>query len=416
MSNHSTDRGASNEQFLAQALSEQGLVRLGEFVWEWTVRLGNLALPPEVEEAVSFYAAWSLAPANFLPLGQSVREVYIRVEEPRRQRATWHEGRLFWDALTEAIAFLHDERKNRITRVDAQGEYSDPPPPPRVVAIDYMAKFIIEGALEDGGRTPPRKAQEARVRFALALDPLCAEAYQVQGQLEERAGSFHRARISYERAMKIAALLIGPGAVASAETSQAEDIDFWSASDAARAYIRARAALARLLWSKLDDPRGAAALLQGLLALDPGDHLDTHHALLCCLLETGETETLGITLKRLHFDTYEYEGETIIEDWADTWWLYTHACYLYRVASLSGQSERVLLKATLALIRAFHANSYVPQLLLAEGSPVEQGDDAESSPGTPGEAFAYATMALPAWRNTPGALEWLRETLARLEG
>ena len=416
MGNHSIGRSAPNEQSLAQALNEQELVRLGEFTWEVILRLGDLVLPQEVEEAASFPPAWQLAPANFLPLGQSVREVYVRVGEPRRYRALWHEGRLFWDALTEAIAFLHDERKNRITHVDELGEHSDPAPPPRAVPIDYMAKFIIERAFEDGKRTPSRQEQEARVRFALALDPLCAEAHWVQGQLEEGVGDFHRARISYERAMKIAALLIGPQAVASAEARQAGEVDFWSDSDASRAYVRARAALARLVWGKLGDPRGAASLLQGLLVLEPNDHLDTRHALLCCLLEADEIETLGTTLKQLHFEAYEYEEETIVEDWADTWWLYTHACYLYCVSLLSGQRERALLKATLPLIRAFHANSHIPGLLLAEKGPLEQGDDAESSPGSLAEAFSYATMALPAWRNTPGALKWLGETLAGLEG
>src|SRR5712692_3412306 len=142
MSDYSTGRSTPNEQTLAQALGEQELERLGEFAWELTVRLGDLFLPPEVEEADSFHAAWPLAPANFLPLGQSVREVYVRAGEPRRYRAAWHEGRLYWNAPTEAIAFLHDERKNKITFVDAEEEHSDPPPPPLAVPIDYMAKFI----------------------------------------------------------------------------------------------------------------------------------------------------------------------------------------------------------------------------------------------------------------------------------
>jgi len=416
MHDRSAGRSTPNEQSLAQGLNEQELVRLGEFAWEAMLRLGDLVLPQEVEEADSFPHAWQLAPANFLPLGQSIREVYVRVGEPRRYRALWHEGRLLWDALTEAILFLHDERKNRITHVDELGEHNDPAPPPRAVPIDFMAKFMIECAFEDGRRTPSRQEQEARVRFALALDPLCAEAHWVQGQLEEETGNFHRARISYERAMKIAALLIGPQAVVSAEAGLAGEIDFWSASDASRAYVRARAALARLVWRKLGDPRGAAALLQGLLVLEPNDHLDTRHALLCCLLEAREIETLGTTLKQLHFEAYEHEEETIIEDWADTWWLYTHACYLYCVSLLAGQRERALLKATLALIRAFHANSSIPRLLLADKSSLEKGDDAGSSPGELTEAFSYADMALPGWRNTPGALQWLEEMLARLEG
>lgn len=421
MSSHSTAWSAPDEQLLAQTLNELELVRLGEFVWESTVRLVKHALPPEVAGADAFRIPWPLVPANFLPLGNSVREAYFRAGASGRSRAPWHEGGLFWEAITEAIAFLHDERKNRITHVDEQGEHSDPAPPPRAVPLDYMAKYIIEGA-HAPARTPTREELESRVDFALTLDPLCAEAYHIQGQLEEGKSNFHRARIAYELAMKIAALLIGPQAVASAETSRAQNVDFWSASDAARAYIRARATLARLLWSKLDDPRGASALLQGLISLDPGDHLGTRHALLCCLLEAGETATLGVTLTRLYFEAYGYdyeedEEEAIPEeDMPDTWWLYTRACYLYCIASMHDQNEWAFEKAVLALSSAFHANSYIPHRLLAEGSPPEPSDDADSSPGTPGEAFVYTDMALPAWRKTPGALEWLKRMLSQLEG
>ena len=67
MSNHSTGWSAPDEQLLTQTLNEQELVRLGEFVWEMTVRLGNRALPPEVVEADSFRIPWPLIPANFRP-------------------------------------------------------------------------------------------------------------------------------------------------------------------------------------------------------------------------------------------------------------------------------------------------------------------------------------------------------------
>jgi len=53
---------------------------------------------------------------------------------------------------------------------------------------------------------------------------------------------------------------------------------------------------------------------------------------------------------------------------------------------------------------------------MAEKDPLKQGGDAESSPGSLAEAFSYVDLAIPAWRNTPGALEWLGETFARLEG
>ena len=309
MSDHTIGREVPDEQSLAQALNQRELVRLGEFAWELTVRLGDSVLPQEVEDADSFHTAWPLAPANYLPLGQSVREIYVRVGEPRRHHAPWHGGRLFWDALTEAIAFLHDERKNRITHVDAQGEHSDPAPPPRAVPIDYMAKFIIECSFEDGRRIPSSPEQEARVQFALAMDPLCAEAHWVQGQQEEGAGDFHRARIYIRARHEVSlALFIGPQAVASAEAGQAGEVHFSSASDASRAYVAHAHLWPGLCGESWVTPGERHLCCRGCV-LEPDDRLDTRHALLCCLLEADEIETLGITLGSQPIsEAYEYRG------------------------------------------------------------------------------------------------------------
>ncbi len=107
MSNHSTGWSAPDEQLLTQTLNEQELVRLEEFVWEMTVRLGNRALPPEVVEADSFRIPWPLIPANFRPQGRSVREAYIQAGEPRRARAVYTDEALpAWRKTPGALEWL----------------------------------------------------------------------------------------------------------------------------------------------------------------------------------------------------------------------------------------------------------------------------------------------------------------------
>jgi tetratricopeptide (TPR) repeat protein len=156
--------------------------------------------------------------------------------------------------------------------------------------------------VSDGFSIPGRREQAARVRLALELDPLCADAYTIRGQLAAQYGKFYQAKWEYEKAMRIAAFKIGPEALASAKVRKARGLVFW-ADRATRDYMRPRAALAFLLWRRLGDLQGAIAHFQGLLDLDPDDHQGNRCALLSCLVEAGDDEALGSALARHRFYT-----------------------------------------------------------------------------------------------------------------
>jgi tetratricopeptide (TPR) repeat protein len=392
------------EQSPARDLTEHEVARLGEFVWELVLRLDGRMLHAVMKEAQCFAFSFSQIHPDFLSLGQRIRDAYIDMGEPRAC-PTFQAGALVWEVLTEALYLLRDARKNRVTHIDGDGQYSAPPPPPDAVDLEYLAQYLIDGPSSERTASPTRPEQTARLRFALALDPFCAEAYCVQGELEEQAGMFHAARVAYEQAMKIAGLKIGPDAILSAEVRQARQLDFWYSSGG-RAYMHSRASLAWLLWRKLDDLPGAIAHFQALLELEPGDHQGNRFALMCCLLQAGRDEELGSTLARNRFYTHDsgdVDGQHT-EEIADTCWHYTHACWRFRTAFLPEQSELGLRQAHMALSRALQENPHVPGLLLSsERRVAPQG----RSTGSLEEAAWYVDMAFLAWKNTPGALEWL---------
>jgi len=403
-----------DEPFSAQALEARELERLGEYVWELVLRQGDHSLPTALEEAPFFPNVWSQAPATFLLLGRGVHEVYVQLGGPR-YRPSFPDGRAFWEALTEAIACILSERTNRVTHVDADGYHPEPAPPPRAVPLEYIAQFVLDAASPEGDALPlARQELEARIRFALALDLLCHDAYRLQGELEEQEGLVHRARIAYERAMRIAALKFGTDAIASPTARRTRDIIFWFSSGT-RDYMHARSSLAFLLWRKLGDLAGAIAHFQMLLDLDPGDHQGNRRVLLCCLIEHGDDEVLGSALGRHRLFTYTLGGldDTMTEDTADTWWAYSHACWLFRTSQLPGGGPRSLQKANLALYRAFQENAHVPSLLLGWEQEAVPGASRDRSPGSRGEAAWYVDMIRTGWTQTDGALAWLEELALR---
>ena len=63
---------------------------------------------------------------------------------------------------------------------------------------------------------------------------------------------------------------------------------------------------------------------------------------------------------------------------------------------------------------AHRANPHVVSLLLNERMP-DPTPPSSLETGEDSEAQAYAVTFLPAWRNTPGEISWLREAMLRLD-
>lgn len=234
-----------------------------------------------------------------------------------------------------------------------------------------QAQQLMVRAWEASGRTRIRLA-----RKALALSHDCADAYVLLG--DETARSLEDACSLYEQGVKAGERALG-------ESFERLAGDF--SQDLARAYLRARYALADCLWA-LGRSREAIAHLSEMLRLNPNDEQSVHHVLARFLLETDNDKALGELLDR-------YPGD------AGAFWSYTRALHAYRAEGPSFRAE-VLLKAALCV------NYHVPAYLLGRATIPDELPPYYLT-GQQDEAITYAAEFLTGWAQSDDALDWLAE-------
>jgi tetratricopeptide (TPR) repeat protein len=245
-------------------------------------------------------------------------------------------------------------------------------------AID-KAQDVMYDAWE---RTTSR-SRIALARKALRITPLCADAYNL---LAEEARSLEEARDHYVRGVEAGELTLGP------EGFEEYAGHFWGFLET-RPYMRARAGLAGALL-KLGDDETAISHYREMLKLNPGDNQGIRYVLLGYLLRRGEEAALKELLA-----AYEEEGSAH--------WLYTRALLAFREGRESEDEVVRLVKD------AWSENKHVPGILAGTASSViPEGD--YITVGGPDEATEYVAECGPAWRATPGAVEWLTKIIATL--
>ena len=231
--------------------------------------------------------------------------------------------------------------------------------------------------------TAGRQARLALARRALKISPLCADAYVLLA--EEGAGSLDEARDLYARGVAAGELALGPRAFE-------EDVGhFWGLLET-RPYMRARGGLAQALWAA-GEREAAIAHYRDMLRLNPNDNQGIRYLLAACLLEIGDDENLSELLR-----AYDEDGSP--------YWTYTRALLAFRA---SGATK----KAGAVLAEAVASNEHVPAFLSGEKA-LPKGTPAYITVGGEDEAAEYARECGPAWRATPGALDWLVRTAAEL--
>ena len=229
---------------------------------------------------------------------------------------------------------------------------------------------------------PDRTRRIELARQALDCSPDCADAWVV---LAEEADELAEALRCYREGVAAGERVLGPALLAQ------ECGRLWQIPEA-RPYLRARVGLAQGLWL-LGEQEAALTHLWELLRLDGEDHLRVRYLLLEALLIRNDLEAL----RRL-IDMYPDDGSAA--------WCYSRTLVLYRHGGDT-------LAARQALREARQANPHVPDYLLGRKKlPGPLPDYIE--PGTEEEAIDYVSVALPYWTNTPGALSWLRQQVARV--
>ncbi|MBM4451608.1 MAG: tetratricopeptide repeat protein [Chloroflexi bacterium] len=238
------------------------------------------------------------------------------------------------------------------------------------------AQNLIFEALETEG-----KRRYELVRQALKISPDCADAYILLA--EETAQSLEEERKLYEAGVKAAERTLG------SKTFEEEAGHFWSNVET-RPYMRARTGLAQCLWF-LGKRQEAIEHYHELLRLNPNDNQGIRYLLAASLLEMGEIDTLQKLLG-------QYDETTAA-------CLYTKALVSYVRQGDTAETRRHLREA-------MKYNPHVAPYILSEKKlprelPQRMGF------GTEDEAIVYAAEFGLGWRNTKGALEWLRTACGR---
>src|SRR5262249_30528296 len=186
----------------------------------------------------------------------------------------------------------------------------------------------------DAWDQPSSRARVALARKALAISPLCADAYVLLA--EEEAKSADQALEYYRKGVEVGEQALG--------TRRFKEYagHFWGFLET-RPYMRARAGLAAILY-KSGEIDAAISHYQDMLTLNPNDNQGIRYVLAQCLMRKGDTATLKKLLKQYDED-------------AGALWVYTKALIAFRENELSDKGGEELVK------RAWKANSHIPAVL-----------------------------------------------------
>jgi len=269
-----------------------------------------------------------------------------------------------------------------------------PPPPPRMVTESLFHQMGLGGVGQSDGErdaqalvfeaweSPDPGVRAAQARKALELWPDCADAWVILAQdmadtlLE--AHEFYAEGVSAgERALGKAVFEDGVG-------------HFWGILET-RPYMRARLGLAQVLrhMGEIDE---AAGHLRDMLRLNPGDNQGNRYVLLHLLLEAGRDAEAAQLLA-------EYPDDAMAE------WKFARALVAFRQTGAGGESDELL-------ARALQANGFVAAYLLGR-RPLPRQPPTSIGFGDNNEAIAYAVDYKAIWKQTPGALAWLKAGLGQ---
>jgi len=211
---------------------------------------------------------------------------------------------------------------------------------------------------------------------ALSVCPDCADACVI---LAEATRNVEEAMEWYRKGVEAGERAIGKEAFKELRGK------FWLVIQT-RPYMRARLGLAHCLW-ELGHREESLRHLQEMLDLNPKDNQGVRFLLAARLLQLERHEELR-TLRE------QYRDES------DPFWAYCEALLVFRAEGDTPDSRRLAK-------RALKLNKYASEYLLDRPLPDEK--PRYSSRGSREEAIFIAAELLPAWRNTPGAVTWIRK-------
>lgn len=260
-----------------------------------------------------------------------------------------------------------------------------------VNADDLVKRMAPESALDSAQgvmcqawevEDPRERARLAR--RALAISPDCADAYILLA--DEAARSPEEARELYQKAVEAGERALGP------EVFKEDAGHFWGVIET-RPYMRARKSLADCLWS-MGRREEALAHLYEMLRLNTGDNQGIRYVLLSYLGEAGRFDEM-----QRFIDRGDFKDDCAAD------WLYTKALLAFRADGNSPSASK-------RLKEALEENKYAPDYLTGRKAVPSRMPDSITFGGED-EGYSYAAVFLAAWKQVPGALDWLRAETAK---
>ena len=239
-------------------------------------------------------------------------------------------------------------------------------------ALDLAQEKAFEAM--DAPRTADRIAL---AREALALSPLCSDAYLV---LARETADADDALELYRRAVAVGAEALG-------ETAFQDDAgSFWGLLQT-RPYMPARHELALAPWRRGHRDE-AVAHYHEMLRLNPDDNQGIRYLLIDALLELGREADADAVLKR-----YKDDGSAH--------WTWSAALLAFRRTGNSAPANK-------ALAKAVKANGHVAAYLLGK-KPLPATLPGFIGMGDESESVSYVHYAVDAWDAAPAAKGWVAD-------
>jgi tetratricopeptide (TPR) repeat protein len=272
-----------------------------------------------------------------------------------------------FESIDEINAFLHQTLEARGGQLP---EFEPATPLEQAQALVAQAYELT---------SPTRRRELARQALALSAD--CADAYSLLAELEptpiRRLEWLDQGAAAGRRALGDDAFRELAG-------------HFWGHVET-RPFMRAYAGVAELSWA-LGDRARAIEIYGDMLRLNPNDNQGVRYMFATCLLE-DRTPRAQAALQEL-LNRFPDDGAAN--------WAYNRALLFFQ---LKGQPTDM---ANQALRDAMEANIHVPPLLLGE-KQLPREIPQYVGMGDVNEAVEYVAFAHDAWRQTSGALPWLRK-------
>jgi tetratricopeptide (TPR) repeat protein len=227
----------------------------------------------------------------------------------------------------------------------------------------------------DAREAATKEKRIALAKKALALSPLCADAYTIIGEHVEKGSDLQ---------LELHWTALEAGRKAIGEKFETLAGQFWE-RPGTRPFMRAKLALAKCLWERGERARSLTHLRE-MLVLNPNDDQRVRSVLAGYMLEEQLHEELAALLK-----TYESDPRSDLA--------FSRSLLAFRLHGDSVKSRK-------ALSAAFAKNKHVRQYLSGQKKLPRTLPD-HYTWGDQDEAVLYAARFKKGWDETPGAIEWL---------